>query len=98
LSATVGQSEKECRKLPKLIFQPKLAPEDQERIESSSLTGRVSVIVNERGDVMRARVLEATPKVGAQILFDAVMMLNLPYDPDVLFSRSISSLAFKNSR
>lgn len=63
----------DCSKAPKLIFQPKLAPEDVVRLKSDHLVGRVAVLVNESGSVTDVRVLSANPKEGAQILFDAVM-------------------------
>jgi hypothetical protein len=63
-----------CGKAPKLVFQPTLSKEDVAMISSSSLTGRVAVIINEDGTVTAPKVLAATPKQGAQILYDAVVL------------------------
>ena len=57
-----------------LFFQPVLSREDIAMIRSSSLAGRVAVIVKEDGTVTAARVLAATPKQGAQILYDAAVL------------------------
>jgi len=70
-----SQSKKgNCGKAPKLVFQPVLSREDIAMIRSSSLAGRVAVIVKEDGTVTAARVLAATPKQGAQILYDAAVL------------------------
>jgi hypothetical protein len=71
-SPLFAQNKKECRKPPKLVFQPRLTPEDVSRLKSRSLGGRVAMMVNENGDVTDARVLTATPKQGGPILSDAV--------------------------
>jgi hypothetical protein len=91
--SVAAQTEKECRKPPKLIYQPKLSAEDVSQIKSSSLTGGVAGIVDENGTVTNAKVLSASPKEGAQILFDAVMTAKFkprpgcaPLNIDFIFS------------
>ena len=75
------QRKKECGKPPELVFQPHLSAEDVGRIKSSSLTGTVRVIVEEDGSVGAAKVISASPKEGAQVLYDAVMMAQFKERP-----------------
>lgn len=71
----LSQSKKtECGKPPKIVFHPKMSEEDVASVKSSSLQGKVFVTVNEDGDVTEAKVLAATPKQGAQLLYKAVML------------------------
>ena|SRR5580765_2637015 len=71
----LSQSKKsECAKPPRIVFHPKMSEEDVASIKSSSLKGKVVVVVNENGHVTEAKVLAATPKEGAQFLSKAVML------------------------
>ena len=64
----------DCGKPPKLVYQPTLSKEDVTRIKSSSLTGRVRVVIDEDGSVAVEKVLAASSKEAGQILFDAVVL------------------------
>jgi hypothetical protein len=71
----LSQSKKsECGKPPRIVFHPKMSEEDVASIKSSSLRGKVVVVVNDNGDVTEAKVVAATPKQGAQFLSKAVML------------------------
>lgn len=90
----VGQAKKDsCKRPPELIFQPHLSPEDVARIKSSALTGRVTVLVDENGNVAAAKVMSADPKEGAKVLYEAVMVAKFkerpgcaPFKMDFIFN------------
>jgi hypothetical protein len=93
-SQVIGQTKKDgCNQPPQLIFKPHLSPEDVVRIKSSSLTGRVAVVVDENGSVAAAKVISANPKGGANILYEAVMTAKFkerpgcaPFKMDFIFN------------
>lgn len=93
-SQVIGQAKKDsCNQPPKLIFKPHLSPEDVARIKSSSLTGRVAVLVDENGNVAVAKVISANPKEGANVLYEAVMVAKFkerpgcaPFKMDFIFN------------
>ena len=71
----LSQSKKgECGKPPRIVFHPKMSEEDVASIKSSSLKGKVAVVVSDKGDVTEVKVLAATPKEGAPFLSKAVML------------------------
>ena len=60
--------KKDCGKPMKLVVQPKFTGDDLTAWKDKSVSGRVSIVVNEDGEVIQARVLAASPKEAAEAL------------------------------
>lgn len=63
--------KKDCGKPTKIVVQPKFIGEDLTAWKDKSVSGRVSIVVNEDGQVIQARVLAASPKEAANALQSA---------------------------
>jgi len=63
--------KKDCGKPTKMVVQPKFTGDDLTAWKDKSVSGRVSVVVNEDGEVIQARVLAASPKEAANALQSA---------------------------
>ena len=71
-SVVKAQNKKKvCGKPMKMVVQPKFTGDDLTAWKDKSVSGRVSVVVNEDGEVIQARVLAASPKEAAEALQSA---------------------------
>ena len=72
IGPAMAQNKKnDCKHPPKILSQPKFSDEDRSKWKGKSVSGRVTIVVSEEGDVTQARVVSASPKEAAESLFNA---------------------------
>jgi outer membrane biosynthesis protein TonB len=70
-AAEAQNKKNSCKHPPKIVFQPKFSDEDQKKWKGRSVSGKIAIVISEKGDVSEARVLTASPKEAAESLLNA---------------------------
>jgi hypothetical protein len=72
---TSAQDKKtSCDHPPKIISRPRFSGEDRARWKGKSVSGRVAIVVSEKGDLTQALVLSASPREAAESLLNTAKL------------------------